>query len=130
MDTNHERLLPCLFCMNWILLSTMNVGFGSPSVRTSCDTIFKVMHMKCQMSVGRLVSRPCGKDSEFQCPQCGIFICLDHFNIEQKLCLICVGDEIPSGIINVSDLLSFDVEELKIFDSDKQFDVSQEYLDS
>jgi hypothetical protein len=86
--------------------------------------------MKCQMFIGRLVSRPCGKDIHNQCTQCTQSVCNDHFEAEKNLCSRCAGDEVTIGMIKVSDLLSFEIEELKIFDSDKQFDVSQEYLDS
>ena len=87
--------------------------------------------MKCQITVGRIFSRPCSKKAEIECPQCGQMVCQAHFNETQKRCHQCT-QELPDNftVLDVEDLFEFDFEELSVFDANKQFDVAHEYLDS
>ena len=87
--------------------------------------------MKCQITVGRIFSRPCSKKSELECVQCGKNVCKAHFNETRNLCHHCT-QETPDhfAVLDVEDLFEFDFEELSVFDANKQFDVAHEYLDS
>ena len=87
--------------------------------------------MKCSINIGRLISKQCGKEKYAECPQCTEIVCTEHFNSEKQICRICSMEiEFIDPMLEISDLLSFDIEELRIFDANKQFDVAPDYLDS
>ena len=87
--------------------------------------------MKCSINISRLISRQCGKEKHTECPQCAESVCRDHFDAEKQICRICSEEiEFIDPMLEMSALLSFDIEELRIFDADKQFDVAPDYLDS
>ena len=87
--------------------------------------------MKCEVIVGQLISRPCGKKAAISCPECSFGVCEDHFDAEQKMCVSCSGVlEVSKGMMDIDELFHFDQEELRVFDTEKHFDVTYEYLDS
>ena len=87
--------------------------------------------MKCEIIVGQLISRPCSKKAEISCPQCSLHVCLSHFDEEKDLCVSCGGEQKESkGMLDIEELLHFDQEELRVFDTEKHIDVAYEYLDS
>ena len=87
--------------------------------------------MKCEVMVGQLISRPCGKKATITCPECSINVCDEHFDEENNTCVLCSGKlDVSKGMLDIDDLLHFEQEELRVFDTEKHFDVTYEYLDS
>ncbi|MAA77712.1 MAG: hypothetical protein CL916_00510 [Deltaproteobacteria bacterium] len=87
--------------------------------------------MKCEVMVGQLISRPCGMKTTLSCPECSLNVCSEHFDEERKMCVSCSGElNISKGMLDMDELLHFEQEELRVFDTEKHFDVTYEYLDS
>ena len=87
--------------------------------------------MKCEVMVGQLISRPCGQKAANSCPQCSLKICDEHFDKEKNICVSCSGElPLSKGMLDIDELLHFEQEELRVFDTEKHFDVTYEYLDS
>ena len=87
--------------------------------------------MKCEVMVGQLISRPCGKKATVTCSECSANVCEEHFDEEKNMCVSCSGKlDVSKGMLDIDELFHFEQEELRVFDTEKHFDVTYEYLDS
>ena len=61
----------------------------------------------------------------------GLTLDEEHFDEENNMCVICSGKlDVSKGMLDMDELLHFEQEELRVFDTEKHFDVTYEYLDS
>ena len=86
--------------------------------------------MTCTITIGEVISHPCGRKLAHLCEECNEKVCKLHYDSKQKKCVVCTGAHKPKkGAIRLKNLFEFTEDDFDAFGAEQRGD-NLDYLDS
>nr|ABB84850.1 hypothetical protein [uncultured delta proteobacterium DeepAnt-32C6] len=82
--------------------------------------------MRCMITIGRIVSHPCGQKAAAPCSRCGTACCKHHLSRQSSSlgqCCVCSGEYTPVEAkirVTMEEMFDFSPDDLAAFDRDQE----------